>query len=65
MLRFSYISMNSLFGFRSWFWAVETLGSNHHASVVRDRDGYSSNEIRKTQNEHQNIICQNLNSQKL
>ena len=24
---------------------------------------YSSNKIRKTQNEHLNIVCQNLNSQ--
>ena len=28
-------------------------------------NGYSSNKIRKTQNEHLNIACQNLNSQKL
>ena len=26
---------------------------------------YSSNEIRKTQNEHMNIVCQNSNSQYL
>ena len=36
----------------------------HHPFVVHyNVTKYSSNKIRKTQNEHPNIICQNLNSQ--
>ena len=30
-----YISQH-LFGIRIWIWAVENLGSSHHASIVRD-----------------------------
>ena len=33
------------------------------AETVLNSSGYSSNKIRKTQNEQLNIICQNLNSQ--
>ena len=32
-------------------------------SVAFNLDYYSSNKIRKTQNQHMNIVCQNLNSQ--
>jgi hypothetical protein len=37
-LRFSYILQVFLFGIGIRFWAVENLGSSHHASVVRARN---------------------------
>ena len=35
-LMFSYILQDFLFGIGIWIWAVENLGSSHHASVVRN-----------------------------
>ena len=35
-------------------------GRQHH---ITQQYTYSSNKIRKTQNEHLQIVCQNLNSQ--
>ena len=37
-LRFSYILQKFLFEIWIWFWAVENLGSSHHASVIGGRD---------------------------
>ena len=35
-LRFSYVLQNFLFEITIWSWAVENLGSSHHASIVCD-----------------------------
>ena len=44
-------------------WHVNIIATALFHSVFNLDFGYSSKKIRKTQNEHLNIICQNFNSQ--
>ena len=46
-------------------WSVENIEVFHLYCCPECEQKYSSNKIRKTQNEHLNIVCQNLNSQYL
>ena len=46
-------------------WEGEFRPTRQKNPVDLRRRIYSSNEIRKTQFEHVNIVCQNLNSQQL